>query len=78
MVALISGIQVGICVWIQHEIGPIESFYMGRVVVINTMPIHEFPYVVGVVSSALEPDGEEIIIEASFNELGISTYTRLG
>ena len=73
MVALVGGVVVGIGVWIEQEIGTVESFHMGSVVIVDAMRVHEFPRVIGIIASILQPNGEEVLVKPSFNELGIST-----
>lgn len=74
MVSLIGCVDVGVSVGVQKEVGAIEPINMRAVIVLDGVGVEEFPGVVGVITSFLEPDGQEVLVEPAIHEFWISTF----
>jgi hypothetical protein len=74
LVALIGGVEVGVGVGVEEEVGTIETIDVRAMVIVDCVCIEEFAGVVGVITGLLQPDGEEVVVEAPVDKLGISAY----
>ena len=72
-VSLICGIEIRIRKGVQQKIGPRETIDKRFVVVIHGMAIEYLSCVESVIACTLQPYWEKVIIETSFNKLGIAT-----
>lgn len=77
MVSLVCRIPVGICVGVEEEVGAIETVHKGRVIGSDTVRVEQLPRVVGIVTGGLQPNGEEVFVEALSDEFGVSAYAAL-
>lgn len=73
VISLVGGVEIGIRVGIEQEVGSVESSNVWGIVVVHGVCIEQLAHVVCLISSALQPDWKEIGIESSFHEFRIST-----
>ena len=77
MVSLVRRVPVGIGMGIEEEVGAIEAVHKGCVVGSDAVRVEQFPRVEGIVTGGLQPNGEEVFVEALGNEFGVSAYAAL-
>lgn len=77
MVSLVRRVPVGIGMGVEEKIGAIEAVHKRCVVGSDAMRVEQFPRVEGIVTGGLQPNGEEVFVEALGDKFGVSAYTAL-
>lgn len=62
---------------IEEKVGAIEAVHKGCVVGSDAVRVEQFPRVESIVTGGLQPNGEEVLVEALGDEFGVSAYAAL-
>lgn len=73
-IALVGTVQVGVGERVQQEVGAIEAVDKRAVIVLDSVGVEQLASVVRVVPRVLQPNGQEVVVEAAVNELGIASW----